>query len=167
MRIANSPCSPYSSDTLLSFRAEDFWYLDLTLKRPTDNNTNADAPSQPSNHNTDRPITFTWKRNRLYDRDFALNFYESCLDVGTCVVTQLSGRPKNKWRPVPLATVELQKRASRYLRIGSDALMSAAESLYNEGYISYPRTETERFRDEFQHRPLLQDFANAGGEFGA
>lgn len=88
------------------------------------------------------------------------------MDDPTCVVTELSGRPKNKWRPVPLATVELQKRASRYLRLGSQGLMSAAESLYNEGYISYPRTETERFRQEFQHRPLIQNFASLDGEFG-
>lgn len=156
----------HDSFSKFRFRPEDFWFVELTLMRPTDN-INTDAPSQPRSHNSNRPINFAWKRNRLYDREFTLNFYESCLDAGTCVVTQLSGRPKNKWRPVPLATVELQKRASRYLRIGSEALMAAAESLYNEGYISYPRTETERFRAEFQHRPLLQQFASAGGEFGA
>ena len=43
--------------------------------------------------------------------------------------------------------------------------MTAAESLYNSGYISYPRTETEVFRREFQHRPLIQDLAGNGGEF--
>lgn len=95
-----------------------------------------------------------------------LALYESCLEDGTAVVTQLSGRPKNKWRPVPLATVELQKRASRYLHIGSGTLMSAAEELYQHGYISYPRTETERFRPEFQHRPLIQDFANLNANAG-
>lgn len=158
---------------LSSFIPEDFWFLELTLRIPTNNDNEQDdfdtqRPQQggSNNNNAERPISFTWKRQRLYDQTFTLNLYEACLNDGTAVVTNLSGRPKRKWRPVPLATVELQKRASRYLRIGSETLMTAAEALYNEGYISYPRTETERFRPEFQHQPLLRDFSSRGGAFG-
>ena len=86
-------------------------------------------------------IFFKWQRERLYDRLLTLALYHNCLDATEAVVTNLSGRPKNKWRPVPLATVELQKRASRYLRIGSETLMAAAEDLYQQGLISSPRTE--------------------------
>ncbi len=139
-----------------TFVPEDFWFLELSLRIPAD--------PEETNTNQNRPIHFTWKRNRLYDRIMTLAFYEACLEAQVAVVTQLQGRPKNKWRPVPLATVELQKRASRYLRIGSETLMTAAEELYQQGYISYPRTETERFRPEFEHRPLLQTFANMQGE---
>ena len=156
-----------------TFVPEDFWFLELTLRIPINNPTQGNTPIPGNNNNNNnnnpmRPVVFSWKRNRLYDRMATLALYGSCLDVEQAVVTQLSGRPKNKWRPVPLATVELQKRASRYLRIGSETLMSAAEELYQQGYISYPRTETERFRHEFQHRPLIQDFASlGGGPFGA
>jgi DNA topoisomerase-3 len=152
-----------------TFRPEDFWFMELTLRIPTPapngNHTTAQPPpsTNTNNNNANRPIVFTWKRNRLYDQILTLAFYESCLDAEEAVVTQLQGRPKNKWRPVPLATVELQKRASRYLRIGSETLMTAAEGLYQQGYISYPRTETERFRPEFEHRPLIQEFANVNG----
>ena len=152
-----------------TFVPEDFWFLELTIQLPTVDNNNNNA-NNGGGTTSSRPVIFTWKRNRLYDRLITLALYESCLDDGTAVVTQLTGRPKNKWRPVPLATVELQKRASRYLSIGSEALMSAAEELYQQGYISYPRTETERFRPEFQHRPLIQDFAslnNNAGPFAA
>lgn len=122
----------------------------------------------PNNRNSGsgRPIHLSWKRGRLYDRVLTMVLYESCLDAREAVVTSLTGRPKNKWRPVPLATVELQKRASRYLRIGSESLMTAAEELYQQGYISYPRTETERFRPEFEHLPLIQSFQGVIGEFG-
>eukprot|EP00934_Nitzschia_sp_Nitz4_P004207 Nitzschia sp. Nitz4//scaffold51_size120721//6573//9592//NITZ4_003714-RA/size120721-snap-gene-0.31-mRNA-1//-1//CDS//3329553823//4197//frame0 len=131
-----------------TFQPQDFWYLELTLRV------------------SDRPLVFTWKRKRLYDRLSTLILYELCLEQNEAVVTSLQGRPKTKWRPVPLATVELQKRASRYLRIGAETLMTAAEELYQQGYISYPRTETEKFRPEFQHQPLIRDFATmAGGPF--
>lgn len=135
-----------------TFVPEDFWFLELTLS--------ADET------NASRPIVFQWKRTRLYDRVTTLVFYEACLDAQEAVVVSANGRPKHKWRPVPLATVELQKRASRFLHMGSEQLMTAAEELYQQGYISYPRTETERFRPEFQHRPLLEQLTNIPGDMG-
>ena len=168
-----------------TFIPEDFWYLEMSIRLNADgtvveegnnNTTNVDNNiDHPSNNHTSkgnrqggggRPIFLKWKRERLFDRLITLVIYENCLAAEEAIVTELSGRPKNKWRPVPLATVELQKRASRYLRIGSETVMTAAEELYNKGFISYPRTETERFRPEFQHMPLIQEFQNLGGEWG-
>lgn len=140
-----------------TFRPEDFWFIELTLRVAAAAESNA----------RQRPIHFQWKRGRLYDRVLTMALYEDCLAAGEATVTNLTGRPKNKWRPVPLATVELQKRASRYLRISSETLMTAAETLYNQGYISYPRTETEKFRPEFNHQQLIQEFTSIGGDFGA
>eukprot|EP00977_Amphora_coffeiformis_P014604 scaffold4097_cov166-Amphora_coffeaeformis.AAC.61 len=152
-----------------TFIPEDFWYLSMELKNEdTPPGEEDESPRPSSNHGPNyRPnITLTWKRGHLYDQWLATVLYEHCLDAGRAVVTSLTGRPKNKWRPVPLATVELQKRASRYLRIGSETLMSAAEELYQQGYISYPRTETEKFRPEFAHHPLIQQLANIPGDVG-
>jgi DNA topoisomerase-3 len=161
-----------------TFIPEDFWFLDMKITvnpngsvaglSQNDNDENNDT-SNGSNQNyrsTSKPIFLKWKRERLYDRTLTLALYESCLDVGEAAVVSLTGRPKNKWRPVPLATVELQKKASRYLRIGSDTLMTIAEELYQQGLISYPRTETEKFHHEFQHIPLIQSFEGIGGEVG-
>ncbi|CAB9506981.1 topoisomerase 3-alpha [Seminavis robusta] len=147
-----------------TFVSEKFWSIELRITVPVpgaDNDQNVNP--QPGRT---RSIEFTWKRGRLYDRLMTLVLYESCMDArDQATVIDLRGTQKKKWRPVPLSTVELQKRASRFLRIGSETLMAAAESLYNNGYISYPRTETEVFRQEFQHRPLIQDLAGNGGEF--
>ena len=63
--------------------------------------------------------------------------------------------PKPKWRPVPLSTVELQKLASQHLRISSDKTMDIAEKLYQRGYLSYPRTETDKFKEGFDLQALI------------
>lgn len=43
---------------------------------------------------------------------------------------------------------ELEKLASRKLRINAKETMRIAEKLYTSGYISYPRTETNMFTKE-------------------
>jgi DNA topoisomerase-3 len=51
-------------------------------------------------------------------------------------------------RPVPLATVEMQKNLSRApFRFTSTKTMEIAEKLYQRGYLSYPRTETDSFKE--------------------
>lgn len=40
-------------------------------------------------------------------------------------------------------------RASRFCHISSERTMHVAEALYQRGIISYPRTETEKFKREF------------------
>lgn len=48
--------------------------------------------------------------------------------------------------PFPLSTVMMQKLAATNLHISSEKSMQLAESLYQDGYLSYPRTETNHFK---------------------
>lgn len=61
-------------------------------------------------------------------------------------VKELIHRPKSKWRPYPLDTIQLERLASRYLRMNAKQIMSIAERLYQNGFISYPR-------QKFQYEP--------------
>ena len=88
---------------------------------------------------------FVWGRNRLFDHHAAFVLYEMVMEDPTATVQEVRKREKRKWRPLPLSTVELQKLAARHLRMGSEQTMNLAEGLYNEGFLSYPRTETDRF----------------------
>ena len=61
---------------------------------------------------------------------------------------------------------ELEKLASRKLRINAKETMKIAEKLYSQGYISYPRTETNQFPRDFDLQTLVQNQtvdANWGG----
>ena len=51
---------------------------------------------------------------------------------------------------------ELEKLASRKLKIGAKETMKIAEKLYTQGFISYPRTETNQFPKDLNLGTLVQ-----------
>ncbi|CRK17863.1 hypothetical protein BN1708_012140, partial [Verticillium longisporum] len=103
-----------------------------------------------------KKVKFAWSRNRLFDRMAVTILYERCILARTAKVTKVQEKPTRKWKPLPLTTVELQKAATRLLRMSGQQAMSVAEDLYNKGFISYPRTETDRFDKEINLRNLVQ-----------
>ncbi|KAL6250990.1 DNA topoisomerase [Rhinocladiella similis] len=121
-----------------NFKPESFWLIRLT-------------------HVRDKiKVTFNWRRGHLFDRAAVTIIFESCLDEKRATVTKVQKKPTSKWRPLPLTTVELQKQGSRFLRMTSQQVMSAAEKLYQKGFISYPRTETDQFPRDFGFDPIIQ-----------
>ena len=61
--------------------------------------------------------------------------------------------------------MELEKLASRKLRLSAKKTMTIAEKLYTQGLISYPRTETNKFPQEMDLVPLV-DTQRADGRWG-
>ena len=64
-----------------------------------------------------------------------------------------------------LFLVELEKLASRKLRLSAKKTMTIAEKLYTQGLISYPRTETNKFPPEMDLSPLVET-QRADGRWG-
>ncbi|KAK8055466.1 DNA topoisomerase III, partial [Apiospora rasikravindrae] len=112
-------------------------------------------------------LTFPGRAIDFFDRASVIILYERCLAAKTAVVTKVQEKPTKKWKPLPLTTVELQKMSTRFLRMTGQQAMTAAESLYNKGFISYPRTETDRFDKGMNLRTLVQKQAqdNRWGAF--
>lgn len=108
-------------------------------------------------HNREgKKVPFLWERGRLFDRMTTVILYEKCLAAKTAKVFNVQERPTRKYKPLPLTTVELQKAATSLLRMSGQNAMNIAESLYNKGFISYPRTETDRFDKGINLRTLVQ-----------
>lgn len=103
-----------------------------------------------------KKVNFSWARNRLFDRMATVILYERCLTAKKAKVTKVQEKPTRKFKPLPLTTVELQKAATRLLRMNGQRAMSVAEGLYNKGFISYPRTETDRFDKGINLRALVE-----------
>lgn len=121
-----------------NFVPETFWSIKVVLKRD------------------DIEVSFAWRRHRLFDHAAVVILFERCLAANIAEVTKLQKKPTRKWRPLPLTTVELQKLGSMFLRMDSQRVMQVAESLYNKGWISYPRTETDQFDKGIDLRALIQ-----------
>lgn len=59
--------------------------------------------------------------------------------------TQVQGKERKRQPPLPLSTLEMQKKATQSLHMPGERIMKVAEELYQSGFISYPRTETDSF----------------------
>ncbi|XP_075999266.1 DNA topoisomerase 3-alpha isoform X2 [Genypterus blacodes] len=101
-------------------------------------------------------VEFSWKRNRLFHHTACLALYQICMEHPIATVTSVTSKPKSKWRPLPLDTVEMEKLASRKLKINAKETMKIAEKLYTQGLISYPRTETNTFPKDLALGPLVE-----------
>ncbi|KAI1402226.1 prokaryotic type I DNA topoisomerase [Hypoxylon fuscum] len=121
-----------------NFKPETFWSIKVMHKREGID------------------VNFGWSRHHLFDRASVIILYERCLAAKMAKVTKVQEKPTKKWKPLPLTTVELQKMATRFLRMTGQQAMEAAENLYNKGFISYPRTETDRFDSGMNLRALVQ-----------
>ncbi len=126
--------------TIQQFVRRPFWVFDLKL--------------------VGTPVPFDWKRKHIFDEYTANLLYELVVEQaeaeGSVVhVERVERKNKSRWRPLPLATVDLQKSASRSLRMSSDRVMEIAESLYTKGLISYPRTETDKFGHTYDLKSFI------------
>eukprot|EP00897_Mesotaenium_endlicherianum_P006293 jgi/Mesen1/5692/ME000288S04901 len=118
---------------------EDFWYIHCSYADPAER------------------VSANFKRGILFDRRAATIIYEICVENPTATVTDVSGQERKKYPPYPLNTVELTKRASRFLRLGSEHTMKVAEELYQAGFISYPRTETDGFPENMDLQAMVAE----------
>ena len=67
-----------------------------------------------------------------------------------------------KQKPFPLNTIEFTKICTSRLRISSEEAMNVAERLYQKGYVSYPRTETNRYNKTINLHALVKKMEGSG-----
>ncbi|KAK9827312.1 hypothetical protein WJX81_003569 [Elliptochloris bilobata] len=99
---------------------------------------------------------FEWRRVRLFDHVAASVLYELCCEDPLAAVLRVAGEQRLRWPPYPLATLAMQKLAITHLRLSGERIMKLAEELYQEGFISYPRTETDVFDPDYDLMALVQ-----------
>lgn len=131
-----------------NFQAEKFFTLKICIFKKKEN-------------------IFSWKRGSVFDRNCVLYFLNYLLETGgannsvkngaedgnAAVIISIEKKATTRLRPFPLRTVDMQKILSRFM--SSHKIMQIAESLYQRGIISYPRTETDCFPRDFDYRKVF------------
>ncbi|CAK8990534.1 DNA topoisomerase 3-beta-1 (DNA topoisomerase III beta-1) [Durusdinium trenchii] len=77
----------------------------------------------------------------------------------SAVVTSQRSWLSSYRRPRPLNTVEMLKMASQVLGLGPDDALHVAEALYLKGILSYPRTETDKYPENFDLEGTVRSMA--------
>jgi DNA topoisomerase-3 len=137
------------ADKIRNFQAEKFYTLDLKVNKKG------------------TIVNFTWNRNRLFDENIVSTLKEKALEgnKGKAKVISVTNEDTVRYRPIPLNTVEFQKLASRKLKITSHVAMSFAEKLYQKGYISYPRTETQKYSINQNLKRIVETLSQGSYDF--
>ncbi|BEI85325.1 hypothetical protein CcaverHIS002_0507260 [Cutaneotrichosporon cavernicola] len=127
-----------------SFVPEPFWKIEVMIEREFEDE---EEPVQ---------VKFTWARIHVFDLPIALLLYEETVNRPTATVIKVETKPTTKRKPYPLTTVELQKAGSRLLGMTPKRVLDLAEKLYQKGFLSYPRTETDEYDRQFDFMSLIQ-----------
>ncbi|XP_073169833.1 DNA topoisomerase 3-beta-1 isoform X5 [Lepidochelys kempii] len=130
-------------DKIQSFKPETYWVLQAKV-----------------NHEKESSLTLEWDRVRVFDREIAQMFLNITKMAREAKVESVSKKEKAKQRPLALNTVEMLRVASAALGMGPQHTMQIAERLYTQGYISYPRTETTHYPENFDLKEPLRQQTN-------
>jgi DNA topoisomerase-3 len=120
-----------------NFVSEPFWHISIRVKKD------------------DKIAPFTWTTGHVFDHLYGFLAYQACLQHKDATVTSITTKPTSNWRPLPLTTVELQKDCSSFFKMSAKRALDAAEKLYNKGFLSYPRTETDKFPPTMDLRSVI------------
>lgn len=141
-----------------NFISEPYWNIDFQYQF---NALNARENSSM--------VKFNWSRGPIYDQLCCLILYEICLENPLAKVTAVQRKEVKKWKPLPLSTITFQKLAAQKLRMSSHQAMEVAESLYQKGFVSYPRTETDQYSQDFDFHGCIRSQTGSPvyGEFAS
>ncbi len=123
------------------FTAEAFFKIQATFKVKDDNGKVYDLKAELQDKIDTKPAARKW--------------IEACVGA-TFKVDSIDVKPATRKPAPPFTTSTMQQEASRKLGFNVKRTMSAAQKLYESGYISYMRTDSTKLSDEAQAAILAQ-----------
>jgi len=106
--------------------------------------------------------TFKAVSTRYDEYDAASKAYESVKNLRQAVVEEYVEERKVIPRPFPMRTDDVLRDLTRLTGVSASKLLNIMEDLYSEGYISYPRTDTNRYKPGFDFDRFRQAVEKSG-----
>jgi DNA topoisomerase IA len=113
-----------------SFKPQKYWFIEAVLK-------------------TEGGEEFKAYTEKYVDKDAADKLFENVKGCSTALVDDFRTTEKTLPRPLPMRTDDVLRDLTRLTKLSANKLLEMLETLYSEGYISYPRTDTNRYRRDF------------------
>ncbi|AGB49971.1 topoisomerase IA [Methanomethylovorans hollandica DSM 15978] len=124
------------------FNPEDFWKIEALF------------------HAKDMDFKGVHRAGNIKDKAKAAEIFDRIRAGKTGLVTKKSVTEIKTNAPYPLNTTEFLKRASKFLNISPESALEIAEQLYLNGFTSYPRTETNKYADDFDFKSKVIAFTS-------
>jgi DNA topoisomerase-1 len=140
-----SPCLNFvvsREKEIRSFRPTKYWYVSCLLRS--------------------RDGSFWARSGQFWDRGAAENAYRLAQGASVGTVTSFQSLSAPVARPLPATTDSALRDLARITGRSSYRLMQVLEELYRGGYISYPRTETNRYPSGFDFDRRRREVLKSG-----
>ncbi len=95
------------------------------------------------------------KEGKFLDKEKAHNAYTRAKTAKTALVNTVERKENDEWPPVPFSTTLFLMEANK-LGLTASQAMKIAEDLYQNGYISYPRTDNTVYPQSLGLRGILE-----------
>ncbi len=105
------------------------------------------------------------RKDRFWKKEEAQAVWEKVKDATQGKVTGLNLENRKELPPPPFNTTAIQREATK-IGLSPSQTMNIAENLYNNGYISYPRTDNTVYPPTLNLQELVHKFS-ASKEFGS
>jgi len=99
---------------------------------------------------------FEAESDRFWSRGEAEKMYNEASKATCGLVEGSEEEYENVSRPTPLRTDDMLRDLAKITGLPAARILDIAEDLYAEGYISYPRTDTNRYKPDFDHSQPLK-----------
>lgn len=117
-----------------------------------------------ANDINNKPVTFKADGSKYNTADDAEKFLQSCIGANY-TVGDIQVKPAKKTPAAPFTTSTLQQEASRKLGYSVSRTMLLAQKLYENGYISYMRTDSVNLSDTALDDIKAKITSQYGGEY--
>ncbi len=99
-------------------------------------------------------IPAVYEKERILDKNEAKQIFESCKNKDA-KVKDTEKKKYNQLPPTPFDTTTLQTESYRCFGFSPTQTLNIAESLYTQGFISYPRTSSQKLPPKIGYKLIL------------
>ncbi len=140
-----SPCLKFIVDReqmIRGFKPRKYWYVACVLKYGD--------------------VVFSARSGEVWDKALAESLIIDVSSANLGEVLEYAEERVRIARPLPARTDDSLRDLVKITGRSSHSLMRVMEQLYQSGYLSYPRTETNRYPDGFDFKKRLKAVADSG-----